>query len=511
MTKRITADRVLKNAEIILKEESYGLSQILQDANQFIKMNKAKINNQLKPAYHFTGEIGWINDPNGFSCYKGEYHLFYQYHPYDNKWGPMHWGHAVTRDFIKWEHREIVLAPDQFYDHEGCFSGTGLQAENMHVLMYTGNSYEKPDSVGLSRQVQCLAVGNGYTYIKLESNPVIGTHQIPHGCSLADFRDPKIWKKGNIYYAAVGSRHNDGSGQIILYQSDNLLEWKYVGTMLKSDNKIGRMWECPDVFELNEKDILLISPQEMKKEEHRFHNEYGTIYMIGKLDYFRGEYICSSYDEIDYGLDFYAPQTLETPDGRRIMIAWMQLWERNIPSSHLGWAGAMTLPRELKLKADRLIQVPVKEIEKYRQNEVRYRNVKVQGISKFLGIKGRQIELQIDIDVKESKRFEIKLMKGKDAYTEVIYDTSLQILTFDRSNSKSGIDGLNRRTMPVNLYDNKVKLRIFIDRYSIEIFANEGEGTMSSTVYSNIEDDDIEMMSDQLILVDIVKWDLIIK
>ncbi len=509
MQTRITLEQVLENAKKDIRRKKDNPSESLKTALTYINNEKANINECCKPTYHLTGEVGWINDPNGFSYYNDEYHLFYQYHPYDTKWGPMHWGHAVTKDFIKWKQWPVAIAPDKFYDQEGCFSGTGLQVEDLHVLMYTGNTNKESEGLSTTYQVQCIAVGDGNTYSKLESNPVIRINELPSQCSISDFRDPKIWKKDNLFYAAIANKYTDGRGQILLYRSDNLLNWDYRGVLLRNEMQIGDMWECPDIFELDGKDILLISPQDMIKEEYRFHNNDGTIYMIGNLDYKQGKYDYNSYDEIDYGLDFYAPQTLETLDGRRIMIAWMQAWKRNIPSDKLGWTGAMILPRELKIKEGKLIQLPVKEIEQYRKNEMVYKQVKVQGKVELDEIKGRQVELQIEVDVKSAASFEIQLMKGEQTSTKAIYDVARQILIFDRTESQSGINGLNIRAMPVKLYDNKVTLRIFIDTFSIEIFANDGEGTMSSTVYTEIGKDNILFISNDLVVMDIIKWDLL--
>lgn len=490
----------LQNSEIKSKE--------LKEALQFINNNKDTIKKENKPKYHVIGDIGWINDPNGFSCYKGEYHLFYQYYPYDIKWGPMHWGHTTTKDFIKWTPKPLALAPDEVYDKNGCFSGSGIQIGDKHVLMYTGHFDPDKNNPSLIRQTQCIAIGDGENYVKVKENPVIKTEQLMSESNLSDFRDPKIWEKDGCFYAVVGNRHDDGSGQILLYKSQNIIDWDFVGVMCKSENKLGRMWECPDIFEIGESDVLIMSPQEMKPETHRFHNGNGTIYMVGKLNYETGEYKYEIYDEIDGGLDFYAPQTLITPDNRRIMIAWMQSWERNIPSDRFGYAGMMTIPRELTIKNNRLIQNPVHEIEDYRSNKVEYKNVKINGEVKLDNIEGNCIDLIIEIPKADYTTFKIKLLKNKDYETVLSYDPKDKVLIFDRSNSGSGINALNTTSMKVESSNEQIKFRLLMDLYSVEVFVNDGEYAMTSTVYAPENAREISFYADNSTHVNIEKWDI---
>ena len=164
---------------------------------------------------HFTPVNGWINDPNGFSVFKGKVHLFYQYHPYSRDWGPMHWGHSVTEDMIRWEQLPAALAPDQEYDREGCFSGSAIEADNKHVLVYTGvTKITLPDGREEERQNQCIAFGDGRDYVKYENNPVVTGEMLPENCSRIDFRDPKIWKEEDTYYLIVGSKDNRQIGPV---------------------------------------------------------------------------------------------------------------------------------------------------------------------------------------------------------------------------------------------------------------------------------------------------------
>ncbi|MDO5517685.1 MAG: glycoside hydrolase family 32 protein, partial [Clostridium sp.] len=420
--------------------------------------------------------------PNGFSVFNNEYHLFYQYHPYSTYWGPMHWGHCKSNDFIKWESLPIALAPDEEFDKKGCFSGSAIEFEGKHVLIYTGVSEEKSENgTNAERQTQCIAIGDGVNYEKMECNPVITTDMIPEGSSLQDFRDPKMWRSGDKFYTVVGSRNEDGSGQALLYSSDDLKKWNFETVIDRSRNEIGRMWECPDFFDIDDNHILVLSPQEMKAEKLRFHSGSNTVYIIGTYDEEKKVFTRNNYKEIDYGLDFYAPQTLKAEDGRRIMIGWMNSWENRIVPDSFKWCGMMTIPRELTVRNGLLIQNPIREIENYHKNSIQYENVEVKGEIKLDNVSGRNIDMTVEFLDGEYDELQIKVAKNDEYETIISYEPKKNIVTFDRSYSGVTKDVLHRRSMQVRNNDRKTKMRIILDNYSAEIFVNDGEEAMTCT------------------------------
>ena len=482
---------------------------ILEKARKYEKESINSISKEEKPSFHLCAPIGWINDPNGFSTFNNEYHLFYQYHPYDVVWGPMYWGHSKTNDFIKWEQLPIALAPDASYDMGGCFSGSALEYDGKHVIMYTGvldNKDENGERV--VRQTQCIAIGDGENYEKLECNPVITHEMLPEGSSLEDFRDPKIWREGEEFYCVVASRSNDGSGQILMYKSNNLKEWEFVTIVDNSKNKVGRMWECPDLFSLNGKGVLIISPQEVKATKDGFHNGSNTAYLIEKYDNEKKSFERESCNVIDFGLDFYAPQTLESTDGRRIMIGWMHSWENRIVPGNFKWCGMMTMPRELTIRDGCLIQNPIREIENYYKNTVEYNNLIIKDEVSLDGIFGRELDITIDIDGSQAEEFKIKLAKNNEYETIISFNSKKNIIEFDRSYSGNYGDILHKREMKVRDKNGKVKMRLIIDKYSVEIFANDGEQVMTSTFYTPLEATGITFASEGNSIINIKKHDI---
>ena len=213
-----------------------------QKADEYIEKNR--VDRADKPEFHLTTPVGWLNDPNGFSIYGGKAHLFYQFHPYSTEWGPMHWGHSTSDDFIRWEELPTALAPDSDYDAFGCFSGTAIENDGKHVLFYTGVVEEK--LAGGTKNViqnQCMAVGDGISYEKISSNPVVDGKIMPEECSRADFRDPKVWKDADgRYYMLAGNRTYDGIPQVVLFSSDDMYNWKFESVFAKDET--GRFGAC---------------------------------------------------------------------------------------------------------------------------------------------------------------------------------------------------------------------------------------------------------------------------
>lgn len=274
------------------------------------KIHSSDEEKSKRPLFHLASPCGWINDPNGLSFYKGQLHLFFQYHPYSNKWGPMHWGHAATKDLLTWKFLPVAMAPDSDADIDGCFSGTAMEDDGKHVIVYTG--VIKGNTV----QNQCVAIGDGLKYKKLEGNPVITSKNIPFEYDIAHFRDPKVWKEDDLYYVAAVIKTNDKSGALVIFKSKDLKEWNFVSVADRSECKLGMMWECPDFFTLDGTDVIVISPQEMKEDlEAGWHDGNNSVFMTGMMDRREWKFDRKTVCQIDYGIDFYAPETTALPDG----------------------------------------------------------------------------------------------------------------------------------------------------------------------------------------------------
>lgn len=473
-------------------------------ADEYIKTNH--IAKEELPVFHVAPPVGWMNDPNGFSMYQGKAHLFYQYHPYSKEWGPMHWGHCISEDFVKWEELPVALAPEEEYDKFGCFSGSGIETEEGHVLVYTGVMKEEKNGVENEYQNQCIAIGDGIVYKKSEQNPVVTGNMLPTDFSREHFRDPKIWKESDGYYMVVGNKTTDGRPQIVLFHSADLKKWNYVSVLADDcSGRYGTMWECPDFFSLEGEAVLIASPQDMCADEE-FHNGNNAVYFTGKYDRVQHRFAYDAVYALDDGLDFYAPQTMCTEDGRRIMIAWMQSWDSNIRLQQQKWSCMMTLPRELKLINGRLRQSPIREIENYHTDSVFYKDIKIEGECHFPDIKGRILDMTVEIAGDDYRTFTIQFAQNERFHTSLTYDRERNVLELDRTYSGMVRDTTAFRRVRRKYPKETMKFRMILDRYSAEIFADDGEQVLSTTFYTTLEAEDICFICDGMAVTTIQKY-----
>jgi len=494
------------------------ISQALREARLYEDVAEKSVSEEERPAFHLSARTGWMNDPNGFCFYKGRYHLFYQYYPYESKWGTMHWGHAVSTDLLHWDYMPAALAPDQIYDRDGCFSGSAVELpDGRLMLLYTGVRTEG-DRRELSSavQVQCIAVGDGENFEKYEGNPVIDETDLPEGAGRYDFRDPKVWRtEDGTYLCLVGNRPADGSGQLLLYASADGYSWKFRSVFASNRNRFGKMWECPDFFTLDGKHVLLVSPQDMLPQGFEYHNGNGTLCLIGEYDAGTESFREECNQSADYGIDFYAPQTILTPDGRRVMIGWMQNWDTcELRTPHGKWQGQMSLPRELSVRNGHLYQAPVRELEDLRRNKTELRDVVLDGEKEFPGIRGRKVDMEIRIRAQDPEqiyqKFSIHFAKNDDYHITISYRPHENVLKIDRKFSGSRRAIIHqRRCKVVGSENGELSLRLILDRYSAEAFVNDGIQTMTATYYTPLDADGIMFASAGKVRMDVVKYDLV--
>ena len=491
-------------------------SEALQKARDYEEKYGAFIREE-RPAFHLTARVGWMNDPNGFSFYQGRYHLFYQYHPYSIQWGPMHWGHAVSGDLLHWEYLPAALAPDTSYDEGGCFSGSAVELpDGRQLLMYTGVQPQLGENgTRQDIQTQCLAVGDGLNYGKYGCNPVMDEKDLPEGFSKTDFRDPKMYPNpSGGYDCVVGNRTDDGSGAILLYHSEDGFQWQFVTILDRCYNEFGKMWECPDFFPLDGKQILMTSPQDMTALGMEFHNGNGTIFLIGGYDPENHCFERERVQAVDYGLDFYAPQTILAPDGRRIVIGWMQNWDTCVGGNPRGasWFGQMSLPRELDFRDGRVIQTPIRELDRLHGRRIAYMDIPVQEEVTLQGIYGRVIDMTVTVKPMASgcySQFRMKIASGSQHYTSITYTPMTSTLRVSRSHSGSMRDFVHVRECFVRDQAGELKLRVILDRFSAEIFVNDGEQVMSLTYYTPQTADGISFQCQGKALMSVEKYDIV--
>ena len=446
-------------------------------------------NSRWYPKYHIAAPAGWVNDPNGFAFFKGQYHFFYQHYPYGVVWGPMHWGHVVSKDLVHWEHLPVALAPDKDYDNGGVFSGSGIEKDGKFYLFYTGN-ITLPDQNPDHMQKQCLAISDdGINFRKASTNPVI---DVPRDVdmSISDFRDPKIWKHDDKFYIVLGSQTaNCERGEILLFEWNDFEGWTLKNISAQAEGNQGNMWECPNFAEVDGKDVLIMSPMGIQPEGNKFLNNVDVIYSVGKLDYETGIFEHGDFELLDYGFDFYAPQVTKFPDGRTIFIGWLQMWNVPQPEQLDGWAGQMTIPRELKLVGDKIFTPPIKELEKLRKGKKSYKTLSLDKETKLDGIGGEVGELCLTVNGKQN--FSVLIRKT----LKLSYDAKEGIIKIIRDGSSDERLAGEReaKISPCK----KLSFRIYIDKSSVEVFVNDGEIVFSSRIYPEETETDIVFIPEE--------------
>ena len=493
------------------------ISEKLKQAREYELTKEKNIKKEDRPCFHLTSRVGWMNDPNGFSYHDGKYHMFYQYHPYNAAWGPMHWGHAISEDLLHWEYKPVVLAPDEKYDSFGCFSGNAITMEDgKHLLMYTSVMKEKmEDGTEKEYQQQAIAIGDGEEYVKHEANPVISSDQIPEGLSKVDFRDPKVWLgKDGVYRSLIGGRGADGCGNLLLYKSKDCINWEFAKIFAKNDNVFGKMWECPDFFELDGKGVIIVSPQDMIADGKEYYNGNGTLCLIGKYNEETDEFVAEYDQSVDYGIDFYAPESICTSDGRRVMIGWMQNWDtcggRDINEPYFG---QMSLPREVNIVDGRLYQSPIKEIEAFRTDEVKYTDVEVNNTEIALDkVSGRCLDMTVEVMAADKEalydRFVISMAKNDTYHTDFVFRPKEAAVEVNRECAGSRRAFAHHRKASVANKEGYLKARIIMDKHSIEIFLEDGREVMTTTIYTDVEADQITFQALGNVKMNVTKYTL---
>ncbi len=448
---------------------------------------------KYKPNLHFAPEKNWMNDPNGLVYFEGEYHLFYQYHPYSTVWGPMHWGHAVSKDLIDWEELDVALYPDEL---GMIFSGSAVvDWENTSgffpnkpglVAIFTYHLEGKEGTEPTQTQAIAYSFDRGRSWKKYEGNPVLSSE------TKIDFRDPKVfWYEQTRRWIMVLA-----TGQTItFYSSPNLIDWEFESEFGEGNGLHHGVWECPDLFQLsvtggNEKKwVLLVSVG----DNPDFETGSQTQYFVGEFD---GKTFIpdqSSSKLLDFGKDNYAGVSFsDIPhnDGRRIYVGWMSNWRyaNEVPTN--GWRGQMTIPRELSLEKIageyNVNQLPVKEMVSYFDNElVIDEEILHENNKRTYHVESAYVDCAINIEKQSATQLGIVVNHSKQQFTKIEINYNNREIRLVREGS--GIINCSpnfSKDQTVKIGDiNHINLKLIIDSSSIELFINEGQYALTSLIY----------------------------
>lgn len=436
---------------------------------------------KMRQRYHFMAQTGWLNDPNGLIYFRGKYHFFFQHNPYNGFWDSMHWGHAVSDDMLHWEYLPLALAPSETYDNHlrgGCFSGSAIEHDGKLFLMFTGATNEGKGN----EQTQCIAYSeDGIHFEKYAGNPVLTA---PEGVPTDCFRDPKVWKHEDTYYMVCGASR-DNKGQALLYRSKDMIHWTYFNVLAESRGEWGYMWECPDFYPMGDKYVLTFSP--MGAGEHT------SVYLVGDFDYLTGKFCCHVSGEIDWGLDYYAPQSFLAPDGRRIIVGWsnewewMPLWKDWGPTYKEGWCGFFNIPREVRMRKDGTLQfLPIREVETIRENPKRIAELVVsEEYTELEAGDGVCFELKLKIDLQRTNadELELDLRCGAERRTICLFHFKKGEMRVDRNAADGWSKGVSRSVLYLQ-GKKELDVHILSDQSSLEIFTDQYQNNHSNNIFA---------------------------
>ncbi|WP_010249322.1 glycoside hydrolase family 32 protein [Myroides injenensis] len=452
------------------------------DNTQYLPSNNRE---EYRPEYHYSAPFGWINDPNGLFYKNGVYHLYFQHNPFGTKWGNMSWGHASSKDLIKWENHPVALLPDEMGE---IFSGSiiidkennALLGSDMTLAFYTSAK---------ENQVQCLAYSNdnGITFTKFNENPILKDED------KKDFRDPKVfWHNGTkkwIMALATGQ-------SITFYSSSDLKGWERLSEFGKGIGSHKGVWECPDLFELKsgkkKKWVLLVSINPGGPNGGN-----ATQYFLGDFDGHTFTADPLSYPLwLDYGRDNYAGVTWHNcPKNNKTYIGWMSNWDyaNDLPTQH--FKNVMTLPRTIDIatfnKQLILKTYPIKEVKKLRIEKKDFSTRLLNRmfiIKSFLEDNQGAYEVILEFDIVENTTSSVSITLFNENNEKLNFNLDLRKYLLTTNRSASGITKFNKKFSQGDIIaplekTNRYKIKLYIDKCSSELFLNKGKIASTNLIF----------------------------
>ena len=425
----------------------------------------------FRQKFHLMPPTGWLNDPNGLCQSDGVFHAFFQYSPFDPEGGAKLWGHYTSRNMIDWEYKGVPLYPDQPFDCSGVYSGCAYLEDGQMYLYYTGNvkleDRDDYDYVNTGREANTVLVtspdGKQFSRKRL----LMRNSDYPSDLTL-HVRDPKVWKEDGVYYMLQGARSKDDVGQGILFRSDDKISWSFAGRV-ETKEKFGYMWECPDYFETDGVKVFSASVQGLDGEEWKDRNVYQSGYFLVDGDIL-GEYSLSDYRLWDYGFDYYAPQSFEAEDGRRILIGWMGMPDCDEYTNltiREGWQHCFTFPREVFVRDGIVCQRPVRELDERKRPAAAAE-----------GTLERDGDQAYEADITGIRNNSFRAVLGEELVLEY-RDRRFEMRFEDQA--KDAVSG--GRSLRYRRMEELRSVKILADVSSVEVFINGGEYVFSTRYY----------------------------
>ena len=440
--------------------------------------NPSAADSRFRQEIHLMPPTGWLNDPNGLCQFGGVFHAYFQYSPFHAEGGVKMWGHCTSRDMVRWDYQGAVLYPDQPFDCHGVYSGSAFTEDGVMYVYYTGNVKLEDradyDYVNTGREANTVLVTSRDGQSFGPKQLLMRNADYPSDLTL-HVRDPKVWKDKETYYMIQGARTKEDTGQALLFRSADRVNWT-LHSRIETEEPFGYMWECPDYFEVSGIKVLSASVQGLEGGVWEDRNVYQSGYFLVEGDIL-GEYRLSEYRLWDYGFDYYAPQSFETEDGRRIQIGWMGMpdcEEYTNPTIENGWQHCFTFPREIFVENGKVLQRPARELEE-REREIKVPETGKGPNSDSFLTEGYQV-YDLLVDRISGNRFRAVLAEELVLeYTGGRFE--MRFLSREKGSASAG------RGLRYAELERLESVRVLADVSSVEVFLNNGEYVFTTRYY----------------------------
>lgn len=449
------------------------------DALTLLNLQTQAATSPYQMHYHMRPLSGLINDPNGFSYFNGEFHLFCQSYPFGPVHGVKSWTHYASVDGVHWRYLGQAINPDSDLDNAGAYSGSAMVLDDQLILAYTGN-HRDPDWTRIPYQV--LAHMDKQNKIVKDTEPII----LPPEHVTEHFRDPQLFKHNDKYYIILGAQDKETkTGKIDVYESTNLKDWKEVGYLHFTDEDMGYMIECPNLVFVDDQPVLIFCPQGLDKKVAPYENIYPNMYLIGKdIDLSKAEFTPAQDHpyNLDEGFDVYATQAFNAPDGNAYAISWIGLPDSTYPTDVENWANTYSQVKRLEIKNNKLYQHPLEAMKSLRSDLQEFS-------SDALLTNSASAQAELKLTIKPNQSGKLYLNADEDLNTGLILDFNTgdsSRLIIDRGHGEAQVNPDYGTTREVLLDQNKeLNLDIYLDGSFCEIFVNDGEHVVSFRFFTN--------------------------
>lgn len=445
-------------------------TETLNDLRKQVKKSKWRMNHHIQP------DSGLLNDPNGFSYFNNQWHLFYQVFPYGPVHGLKSWQHLTSNNLVDWHDEGLAIKPDSKLDSHGAYTGTAIPVEDKLFIMYTGNvrtkdwqrqSFQNGAWMSRDNKVQKMSI------------PLI--EQAPTGYT-SSFRDPYLIKQNNKYYAIIGGQTNSEKGSALVYSSVDLKKWKFNGSLNLPEDISGFMIECPNLVFIDNQPILIFCPQGLDRKQLNYQNIYPNVYSVADAADLETAQLknIGSVKQLDDGFDVYATEAFNAPDGRALAVSWIGLPEISYPTDSENWAHCLSIIKDLSLKDGHLYQNPVIETEQLRINEQKLSTKK-----QIINLDPTNGSFEVELTIPKDTNLDLSITNQKQTGDlKILLDSTKGQVTIDRSNTGHSFGEKYGQIRSSQVTAHKaLKIRLIIDVSVFECYIDNGYSVITGRFF----------------------------